>query len=769
MPTARTPTARPATARPANAQPMAQPAWTQPDWARAPMAHPTAADWDEPGHIIPTTDDDPAYTALLNEMGIPQNERQAMKEPAVKRIVKMLARPQPPAHEDDSQRPSKRMCPSNRDNDYDTHGDDVSTHGDDVSTHEDDRGIVHIKFPRPPAVDTTHLVHEPNAEEAKRIELIKEALQNVNERLRGMLPEHEAPDFVKPRDKTTDVEFRTYLDYDAGITVTPRHGKETNAARFDRLRINKHIWTTFRIQYEADLNATEEKQARSKGQIYINGRIERPNDLHNVGFIWPQVFCYHDTNTVFYGDLTGEVIKHILSPNRRLPYEAPEDDLVYHAAPGGYPQTVREVEDLVALCKNGDAKEIYRIGGHILLRAFYQSTQRITESLHDEAMRAILNPKIYTPEYFPACARSVNVGLEFDVLPPKRMGRRYGGKNDGFGLEMPYDPFNVVDWAIYFVVHQPVGSINKVNGLSMDFGGRIRLENLYAYLLVRAIRPASHNQAPAVARYTIQFASVVARPHLYEERIAEYNERFPDMPFVEQRGPNYTFAISTLNDSDANNFSSTDLTDHLIRNGMPVKIMNHCYAYGRQFLDQTFYNVGRVHASRQINAERVERLQRFGMPPTIPEWTGWYTPTYDVMRRIKYVYHGAKPGEMNLDDMFWTKYGADHAPPALVSDPYTVPTFVPKWDGRDHSAAPRTKDTDTEMANITSGPDTGDNIAVTPTGTGNTVTVPSPTNASTLKNGSASSEASIPESPLTVESSLSDDEMDGEGEPEDAE
>ncbi|KJA16407.1 hypothetical protein HYPSUDRAFT_207106 [Hypholoma sublateritium FD-334 SS-4] len=550
--------------------------------------------------------------------------------------------------------------------------------------------------------------------------------------------------------------------------MTPRNGKETNAARYDRLRINKHIWSTFQTQYEADLNAKEENQARTNGQIYVNGRIERPNDLHNVGFIWPQVFCYHNTNTVFYGDLTAEVIRHILSPDRCLLYEPPEDDPVYHAAPGGYPQTAHEVEDLISLCKSGDVKEVYRIGGHILLRAFYQSTQRITESLHDEAMKAILDPKIYTPEYFPACARSVNVGLAFDVLPPKRRGRR-GGSNDGYGLEMPHDPFNAVEWAIYFLVHHPVGSLNKINGISMDFGGRIRLENLYAHLFVRAIRPASHNQTPAVARYTILFACVAARPHLYEERIADYNERFPDAPFVEQRGPSYTFAVSTLTDAEANNFSSTDLTDHLIKNGMPVRVMNHCYSYGRQFLDQTFYNVGRVHESRQVNAERVERLERFGTPPTIPEWTGWYAPTYDVIRRIKYVYHGAKKGEVNLDNMFWTKYGDDHAPPALVSDPYTVPTTIPKWDGSDHLAVPRTKDIDTEMTNATSGPDTGGG-AVSPTsGDRKVKATAAPIDASPLKNGSASSEASIPESPLTAETELTDDEMDGEGEPEDEE
>ncbi len=173
-------------------------------------------------------------------------------------------------------------------------------------------------------------------------------------------------------------------------------------------------------------------------------------------------------------------------------------------------------------------------------------------------------------------------------------------------------------------------------------------------------------------KYTHHFAYLVARPHLYEERIAEYNLRFPDTPYAERAGWSYQARMSLLVDNAADNFTSVDLSDHLIRSGVPVQIIHHCYAFGRQFLDQTFYNVGRVHESRKVNNERVDRLEHFGTPPVIPGWAGWQAPSEDTVRRIKFIHHS--DGEViDLDNPFWIKFGADHAPAALVADPHTVP------------------------------------------------------------------------------------------------
>ena len=504
---------------------------------------------------------------------------------------------------------------------------------------------------------------------------------------------------------------------------------ESLEARTERIRLEKHIWASYRETYETELATIARTQAEAGGKLYVNGRVERRNTMHNVGVIWPRVFCYSATNTVLYGPLTIAVVKHLTGYNRRMIFTPPQDDRVYYAAPGGYPQTVNELIELVALCKKSDVEAVYRVGAHILIRSFYQTTLRTDPSLHDATMKAVLDPRIYNPAYFPACARSVDVDMEIDALPPRERGRR-DGANGGYGLFAPASPFNVAEWGTYYVVHHSTGSVNRINGITMDYGGRIRIETVYVQLLVRALRP-DYEQTRAISRYIQHFAYLVARPHLYEERIAEYNLRFPDAPYVECTELSYQVHRSTLVDNAANNFTSMDLSDHLIHNGIPIQVIHHCYAFGRQYLDQTFYNVGRVHESRTVNGERVDRLERFGVPPTLPGWAGWQAPSEETVRRLKYIHHSE--GETNnLDNPFWIKFGADHAPAALIADPHTVPHSIPDWTGKDHSISRPLHDED-------------DNMVGNP-------------------NYAESATASAPESPLDE---LVDDEMDGEGEPDD--
>lgn len=710
----------------------------QPAWAR--NTTPGIDAWDAIFPTAPT--DDPTYALLLANMGVPPSDIAAMNNPTIKHIVQMLAADQQkgphdgqlpetttapknreaPVAQSEDERPPKRIRPSNRES-------------KPVAT-----PTVNITFSKPPTVHVINYGDEPDVEVTKRNRLIAEALRNVKARLDGASPETEAPDFVKPCNKTVDNELHTYLDYDQGISSRPESGNETSDALRARIRLNKHIWNTFRLQYEADTKRVAIIRAEAKGYMLINGRFERPNDLYNVGYIYAPVFWYRDTNTVFYGDYTGAVIRHIQA-HTRITFEAPEEDPIYRAVPGGYPQTMNELKDLILITKNGDIEGIYRVGTHIMLRSFYEAAGRIHASLRDTAMRGVLLPDLYNPDFFLSFLTSANVHLPFDVMPPMRKGRG-DGANDGFGLGQPYDMFNVVEWGIYFLVHHPVGSENRINGLNMDFGGRIRLENLYTYLFVRALRP-SHKHSRALARYTTLFAHLAARPHLYEERIDEYNQRHPDAPFRESEGLTFTFAVSDLLDNAANNFTSINLSDHLISNGVPVRVVHHAYSYGRQFLDQTFFNVGQIHESRLVNAERVERLQRFGTPPTIPEWTGWYAPAHDVIRRIKYIYHSA-PQLNDLNNLHWTVYGAEHSPGVLASDPHKVPIDVPIWDGSDHSVIDdKLNIEDTESRSPQS--DALDEM--------NAVT-------------DASLEVPLPESPLT-DGSVSDDDMDGDGEPDD--
>ena len=78
---------------------------------------------------------------------------------------------------------------------------------------------------------TNHYLDKPDAAETKHRNLILEVLHNVKARIKGALPENEAPDFVKPCTKTDNGELHTYLDYDQGISLHPESGTESDEER----------------------------------------------------------------------------------------------------------------------------------------------------------------------------------------------------------------------------------------------------------------------------------------------------------------------------------------------------------------------------------------------------------------------------------------------------------------------------------------------------------------------------------------------------------
>ncbi len=450
------------------------PALTQPAWALTPSS--TSNERAVVGaHTKPVVARDFEYMSALNTLGVSADDAHFFKDPVIRKymmeIVKSVSRVicdgqgnAPQGNTEEHLAPRKRA------------------RSDKMSTDT----AIEILFTNPPEADMSHVITPPDAEEEERAELIREALSNVVERIKGRAAHVTfGPRQAKPCEKTTNAELRAYLDYDAGLN-TEGIANESLEARNERTRLEKHIWTSYREAYEAELEAIARSQAEARGQVYINGGIERRNTMYNVGVIWPRVFCYTDTNTVFYGPLTIAVVKHLMGYSRRAQFNPPQDDRVYYTAPGGYPQTVNELIDLIALCKQSDVEAVYRVGAHILVRSFYQSTRRIDPSLHDDVMKAVLDPHIYNPEDYPACAKSANVDMEIDALPPRERGRQ-DGANGGYGLFTPTSPFDVMGWGTYFVVHHSTGSTNSINGIIMDYGG--------AYTHRDGVRSVTHSSS----------------------------------------------------------------------------------------------------------------------------------------------------------------------------------------------------------------------------------------------------------------------------------
>jgi hypothetical protein len=540
----------------------------------------------------------------------------------------------------------------------------------------EDRTPVVIAFPKPlPAAERGMEARE--FKEETRLALLAEALDGVNRRLKGVFPEQDPPDVVKPSSKTMDVELKQYLDYDQDIVPIPSQGEDTSQ-RLHREGLNRHIWRRVAARYETDIELARKQYAEARGLIIVNGSPERPNNLHNVGLLWSPVFYYRTTNTVFYGNYAKRAVEHIQS-RANTNFEVTERDVVYRMAPRRYPRGPKEIERLVALERNPASEPEDRIGAHILLRAFYMAVSRIDPSLYDNSMKCITDEKAYDPNFYPSFMQSNDEILEFWSMPPSRVSRDIN-RNHGFGLPTPVDTFDIPGWCRFYLIHHTMGSENAINGITMDYGGRVRIETVFGARLARALSPIN---AAARTVFTTAFAYLAARPHLYAERIEAYNAENPGSPFRPAPGPPYEFIPSNLGFSEAKNFTGNDLCLFLIKNGVPVSLIDHCYAYGRQFLDNVFFNLGRKDEAIMIDNDRMERLQRYGIPPTIPDWTGWYTPTYDDVRRLKYFYHQNPRGYV-LDSPYWIRYGASHLPTVLVSRP-NIPNFTPHVWGTPHA------------------------------------------------------------------------------------
>ncbi|KAJ3502499.1 hypothetical protein NLJ89_g8860 [Agrocybe chaxingu] len=298
--------------------------------------------------------------------------------------------------------------------------------------------------------------------------------------------------------------------------------------------------------------------------------------------------------------------------------------------------SLAEVDTLVTLAHNVAGMLEMRMEAHILLISFYWATTWIDSHHHDAAMRHILNTEAFDPQYHPEFMTGVND----HPLPPLATPTQRGhptSTGSGYGLPMPTTPFDVLTQ-----------------------------------------RPVSHQ---ARAAWVVIFAYIVARPHFYAEQIAQHNAANPATPFVEAPGPQFTFVRSSLSDPTSRNVTKDDVVADLIRNGIPVSWIDQAYAFSLRLLDQTISNFGWHQEVARIDSERMQRLQRFGMPPTLPAWSGWWSPSIDNVRQIRYFFF-TNPAGYDLNNPFWIPFGGNPLPTTLISQlGEEIPPFiVPMWN-----------------------------------------------------------------------------------------
>ncbi|KAJ3509877.1 hypothetical protein NLJ89_g4985 [Agrocybe chaxingu] len=518
-----------------------------------------------------------------------------------------------------------------------------------------------------------------------RLAALIRAIDRVNRRLDGMLPEDD-PNPVTANltgytgdsdDESDDSHHETFLDFNQHYTGPPADRIEMPAERQRRENLNRHQWKKIHANYCRALERTLQSSTTASGSTLIAGRVERSNHLFNVGKLWAPVIYLRNSNTVLAGNTAQRYTEQLANHEGCGPPRVPPNTAVYRAAPRGYPMSPAEIDLLVTLARNVAGTLETRMEAHILLTSFYRATTRIDSRHHDAAMRHILNTEAFDPQYHPEFMTGVNDHPLPPIATPTQRGRPTAS-GSGYGLPMPTTPFDVLAQSQYLVVHQMLGTSNAINGVIVDYAGRVYLPSMFTYSLTRLLGPISRQ---ARAAWVVTFAYIVARPYLYAERIVQHNTANPATPFVEASGPQFTFVQSTLSDSASRNVTEDDVVADLIRNGIPVSWIDQAYAFGLRLLDQTMSNFGRYQEVARIDSERMQRLRRFGVPPTLPPWSGWWSPSIDDIRRIRYFFF-TNPAGYDLNNPFWIPFGGNPVPTMLISrlGEEIPPFIVPAWN-----------------------------------------------------------------------------------------
>jgi hypothetical protein len=139
-----------------------------------------------------------------------------------------------------------------------------------------------------------------------------------------------------------------------------------------------------------------------------------------------------------------------------------------------------------------------------------------------------------------------------------------------------------------------------------------------------------------------------------------WNLSYPNKPFTEVTGGSLT--VRPYKDDRAASLTRDELIDHLITHGIPPAWIDHAYTFGLHHLNHySNTKVGLFHDLYcKTNQERLERLDQLGIPPAIPEWDGWWCPTYDDITRIQLLMHidGEENARCGFQDFEWLLVGA---------------------------------------------------------------------------------------------------------------
>ncbi len=356
------------------------------------------------------------------------------------------------------------------------------------------------------------------------------------------------------------------------------------------------------------------------GVVYIHDITGWERDNSFRGMLSPNVYHSPRSNMVFTGQSAINAYDH--ERRRDTTYYVSQESRIhiYNVTERGIPRRPSEVDKLISIV-NGESRYSLRerAEAFMLLRELHRIASRVIPAYRDSSMNYILTGARFNPNRTGLPRNSIN--------PSPLVEERY--------IPRPVPPTALAssmvidDAAFSALLHNHPGSLNSTVGVAFDYAMRVERRSVFGYSLSRLISPAA--SAPAFRR---QFAFLVSLPRRYREAIVEYDRSHPHSPFSPQVGPDFIIHRARIPSMHAANVSLQDVINVLLDNRIPPSWIDHAYPYGFIFMD-AHHTGSPAHREMidPIDHERLERVRAYGLPPTIPSWDGWRTPSStDILR-----------------------------------------------------------------------------------------------------------------------------------------
>jgi len=358
------------------------------------------------------------------------------------------------------------------------------------------------------------------------------------------------------------------------------------------------------------------------GVVLINNVSGWERDNFLRGMLSPNVYHSRRSNMVFTGRSAIEA--HAYESRNEEAYRVPENPRVhvYNVTERGIPRRPGEIDKLITIVNNNGRRFGLRerAEAFLLLRELHRVASRVIAEYRDNTMNRLLSDTRFNPEVRP---RLDDYLLDF---PPLVRGDDIPRP----GPPLPLAQSMAIDEAAFHtLLHNHPGSLNSTTGIAFDYAMRVGRRSMFGYALSRLITPIASS-----SNFRRQFAFLICLPRRYREAIVDYNRSHPHSPFEPQQGPDFNIHRARIPPAHSANVSQQDVINALLDNRIPPSWVDHAYPYGFIFLN-THYTGSQAHRGLidAIDHERLERIRAYGLPPPIPAWDGWRTPSpTDILR-----------------------------------------------------------------------------------------------------------------------------------------